>query len=62
MDPYDRLPGATLQLLWNLPHAFRESSPVFSMTQNLVEPKRQAEQHRQRQGQTVEEITQVEPF
>src|SRR5579864_5482754 len=62
MDPYDRLPGATLQLLWNLPHTFRESAPVLPMAQNLVEPKRQAEQHRQPQGQTVEDITQVQPF
>src|SRR5437660_525086 len=62
MDPYSRLPGATLQLFWHLPHAFGESAPILPVTQNLVKPKRQAEQHPQRQGQTVEEITQVEPF
>jgi len=59
MDPYNALPCGTLEPEGNLPHPFGKSTPVLSVTHHLVDPKWQAEQNSQRQGQTVEEVAQV---
>ena len=46
----------------NSAHAFDKSGAVFAAAKDLVEPVRQAQQHGQRQRETVEKIAQAVPF
>src|ERR1700687_2811535 len=54
--------GATNQSPRNLAQAFGQTTSVFPVAHALVEPIREAQQHCQGQGQTVNKIAQVEPF
>src|ERR1700686_4073102 len=54
--------GASNQSRRNFAKAFGQTASVFPVAQALVEPIREAQQHCQGQGQTVNKIAQVEPF
>jgi mannose/cellobiose epimerase-like protein (N-acyl-D-glucosamine 2-epimerase family) len=66
MNPEDaiwlRACASRNQSMRNPAQAFDKSASIFAVAQNLVEPKRQAQQHTERQHQTVEKIAQAEPF
>jgi hypothetical protein len=54
--------GRLNQPLWGQAQALGESFAILAVAQNLVEPIRETQQHSKRQQQTVEKITQAEPF